>query len=61
METVEGMLPDVAYKNALLAGDIEYGYWDPATLTFTNDPNFEDLQAGLEFLHASVSAPLGWE
>ena len=42
LDTVEGMLPDVAYKNALLAGDIEYGFWDPATLTFTNEPSFEE-------------------
>ena len=40
METINGMLPDVAYRNALLADDIEYGFWDPTTLTFTRDPNF---------------------
>ncbi|MGA9412946.1 MAG: Tad domain-containing protein [Roseobacter sp.] len=37
---VEGMLPDVAYFDALRGTDIEYGFWDSATLTFTADPTF---------------------
>ena len=40
LATTNGMLPDIAYRDALLADDIEYGFWDPATLTFTTDPAF---------------------
>ena len=48
METIAGMLPDVAYFDALRGSDIEYGFWNPATFTFTADPTFvEDKDSPL--------------
>lgn len=40
MSTVQGMLPDIAYFDALRGTDIEFGFWDPATRTFSADPTF---------------------
>ena len=42
MATINGMLPDVAFRDALLASDINYGYWDPALASFTIDAGFEE-------------------
>ena len=38
--TITGMLPVVAFRDALQDSDIEYGFWDPDTGSFTIDPNF---------------------
>ncbi|MGA9433191.1 MAG: pilus assembly protein TadG-related protein [Roseobacter sp.] len=56
LETINGMLPDIAYRDALLASDIEYGFWDPTTLSFTRDPNFvEDKGSDLRSaVHATA-------
>jgi Flp pilus assembly protein TadG len=40
MAAITGMLPDVAFRDALQETDIEFGFWDPATGEFTADPTF---------------------
>ena len=35
-----GMLPEVAYRDAMATGDIEFGFWNPVTGTFTEDETF---------------------
>ena len=42
MATTTGMLPDIAFRDALQPTDIEYGFWDPGTGQFTIDPTFEE-------------------
>ena len=40
LATITDMLPDIAYRDALLGSDIEYGFYDPDLGTFTVDPTF---------------------
>ena len=42
LELTQPMLPEVAYRDAILPTDIEYGFWDPDLATFTVDPTFEE-------------------
>ena len=42
MATITGMLPDIAFRDALQDTDLDYGFWDPATGTFTIDPTFTE-------------------
>ncbi len=48
LATITDMLPDIAYRDALLGSDIEYGFYDPDLGTFTVDPTFvEDKDSPL--------------
>jgi Flp pilus assembly protein TadG len=40
MATIYGMLPDVAFGDALQSTDIEFGFWNPEAASFTADPGF---------------------
>lgn len=40
MEVVRDTLPDVAFRDALQATDVIFGFWDPATGEFTEDETF---------------------
>ena len=40
--TITGMLPDVAFRDALQDSDYAFGYWDPDLKTFTKDETFEE-------------------
>ena len=40
MAMTTGMLPAVAFRDAILDDDVLFGFWDPATETFTEDETF---------------------
>lgn len=69
MATIEGMLPDIAYKDALKSTDIEFGYFNENTGEFTVDQNSRsavrvNAELAPERLNASKNiflAIIGWD
>ena len=49
---ITGMLPDVAFRDALKDTDYAFGYWDWDKMTFTKDENFVDYDDDDEFSSA---------